>query len=130
MVLTTDQASAIRAALNAEQAQILADLAGLNTEIDTLSKDQNQGGMATVTALAGDTSDLVEQERDLALIGPLQRRLLEVEQALHRLDTNSYGYCQRCGQAIAPERLEALPFATLCIVCQGEIERRRGSYGR
>ena len=130
MVLTTTQTGEIRAALLADRAQVLADLAGLDAEIDALSKEQNQGGMATVTALAGDTTDLVEQERDLALVQGLRQRLADIDGALGRLDAGIYGRCQGCGQIIAPERLEALPFATLCIACKGRDERRRATLGR
>ena len=41
----------------------------------------------------------------------------EVEKALARLDAGSYGACIECGQAIAEERLAALPAAALCFDC-------------
>ena len=67
----------------------------------------------------------MEQERDLALIGNLQERLRDIDQALERLQAGTYGQCQRCGKAIASERLEARPFATLCIQCKAEDDKRR-----
>lgn len=44
--------------------------------------------------------------------------LREVEAALRRLEEGRYGICQRCGEAIAPARLDALPWATHCLRCQ------------
>src|SRR5437870_8251366 len=47
----------------------------------------------------------------------------EIEGALARIDEGTYGICQRCQNAIAEERLEALPWATLCIDCKRKQER-------
>lgn len=41
--------------------------------------------------------------------------LLEIEAALGRIEAGTYGTCERCGGEIAPERLEAHPWAALCI---------------
>ncbi|HZE37058.1 MAG TPA: TraR/DksA family transcriptional regulator [Candidatus Eisenbacteria bacterium] len=51
------------------------------------------------------------------------RRLLkEVGSALQKLEEGNFGDCERCGEAIAEKRLEALPFARYCIECQRAIE--------
>ncbi|MBX3155265.1 MAG: TraR/DksA family transcriptional regulator [Deltaproteobacteria bacterium] len=54
------------------------------------------------------------------------RALLEVVQALRRLDTGDYGVCVTCGEDIAPARLDALPTAATCIECAtiGDRDRR------
>lgn len=46
-----------------------------------------------------------------------QQSIREITQALRRLEEGTYGQCDRCGEAIAPARLEALPEATQCINC-------------
>lgn len=46
-----------------------------------------------------------------------QQSIREITQALRRLEDGTYGQCERCGEAIAPARLEALPEATRCINC-------------
>lgn len=52
-----------------------------------------------------------------------QRVLLDrVEAALDRIDAGGYGVCRRCGRTIDPERLEAVPWAELCVDCQRESE--------
>ena len=43
-----------------------------------------------------------------------------VETALRLLDEGEYGICQDCGAEINPKRLEAIPWTTLCVYCQGE----------
>src|SRR5438128_11954927 len=60
-------------------------------------------------------------------LGNGDRRLLrDVVSALQRIDDGNFGSCERCGEAIAEKRLEALPFARYCIDCQrdGEEEER------
>ena len=47
----------------------------------------------------------------------------EIDGALARIDEGTYGTCQRCGDSIAEERLEALPWAMLCIDCKRKQER-------
>lgn len=53
----------------------------------------------------------------VALDGELNREIRQIEQALRRIDDGTYGSCARCGAAIAPARLRALPDASLCIDC-------------
>ena len=46
----------------------------------------------------------------------------EVRDALERIDQGTYGTCENCGQMIASERLEALPYVRFCVTCAAEIE--------
>jgi DnaK suppressor protein len=54
----------------------------------------------------------------LTMVKSLRDTLREVQDALRRMDAGTYGVCQRCGQPIAEERLEALPATRLCIACK------------
>ena len=56
-------------------------------------------------------------ERNLARRERATGKLRELEAVLQRIGEGTYGVCEACGQAIEPERLEALPTATLCIAC-------------
>src|ERR1700710_1466776 len=49
--------------------------------------------------------------------------LLQIENALRRMDEGSYGRCANCGQNIAPARLDALPWAHFCVDCQELAEK-------
>ena len=62
------------------------------------------------------------KKKGVALTANVDGQLAQIEEALSRLDDGSYGTCQRCGKAITEARLEALPFATLCIDCQAYVE--------
>ncbi len=52
-----------------------------------------------------------------------RQRLLQIEEAIRRLDDGVYGRCGNCGGPINPLRLEAVPWARFCIDCQELVER-------
>jgi RNA polymerase-binding transcription factor DksA len=53
-----------------------------------------------------------------ALMTAAATALTDIDAALHRIDEGCFGLCQICGSAIAVDRLEALPMASLCMFCQ------------
>ena len=59
----------------------------------------------------------IERGRVLALALNAANRIEQVDAALRRIDSGSYGQCEQCHQPIAPARLEAVPEATRCIGC-------------
>jgi DnaK suppressor protein len=65
--------------------------------------------------LADTASETYERELDEGLEEDAQQQLREVEAALQRIDNGSYGTCSACGKQIPVERLEAVPWTTLCI---------------
>jgi len=77
----------------------------------------------TYGSQAAAASQVFEQQRDLALREKDQLHFEAVEAALARLDAGTFGTCIRCGRPIAPERLEALPWAAHCIDCQRIVGR-------
>ena len=104
-----------RAALLAERAQVLAELAGIEVE---------GPGQMTYGSQAAAATHVFEQQRDLALRDRNEQHLAAVDAALARLEAGTYGMCESCGKPIAPERLEALPSAALCIDCRRSARRR------
>jgi DnaK suppressor protein len=66
--------------------------------------------------------DLQETDVDQAILDNERTLLTEVQQALARIENGTYGICSNCGQPIPEKRLEALPWATLCLVCEPELE--------
>lgn len=67
--------------------------------------------------------DMVEREDELSLLRNQQRLLERVELAVKRLDEGTYGLCSECGQPIAQQRLQALPWATRDIACEEKREK-------
>jgi RNA polymerase-binding transcription factor DksA len=74
--------------------------------------DNHLGDMATAT---------FDRELDEGLGERAQQTLGDVERALAKIEDGSYGTCEVCGKQIAPERLQAIPWARLCI----DDQRRR-----
>ena len=107
--MTDVQLGDLRAMLEAERADLLAQLAELGVgggAGDALTYDANFADSSQVTAEKGETE---------ALAATLQETLTAVDAALHRMDKGTYGLCERCHNPIAPARLEAMPSATRCI---------------
>ena len=72
---------------------------------------------------ADDADALSDNERNQAIIEAERETLAQINAALQRLDEGKYGICVRCGKVIPPRRLEAVPYATLCIEDQALAER-------
>ena len=65
-----------------------------------------------------------ERARALSVLRALRSNLGWVERALRKMDLGTYGPCESCGTAISDERLDALPWAVLCIACKAKGEGR------
>lgn len=59
-----------------------------------------------------------EREMDQAILRDLHSLLRRIERAIEKVESGSYGTCDRCGGSISSERLQALPSACLCLSCQ------------
>lgn len=75
-----------------------------------------------VDAEEGDP-DLIEREKNVALVSQLEGRVSRVQRALRQIEKGKYGICERCGQEIPTERLEVRPDVTYCVTCQAEVEK-------
>jgi DnaK suppressor protein len=65
--------------------------------------------------LADTASETYERELDEGLEEDARDRLRQVDEALARIEDGTYGTCSVCGKEIPVERLEAVPWTTLCI---------------
>lgn len=65
-------------------------------------------------------------DETIALLHHEQTELAATRQALERIESGEYGYCEECGDAIGVARLEVLPEAHLCVGCQDMLEHRKG----
>jgi DnaK suppressor protein len=72
--------------------------------------------------MADDATEAFEQAKELALHQNAKQLLTQVTVALERFDQGTYGICERCNAEIDPARLEALPYATLCLHCQQRLK--------
>lgn len=100
-------AEATRATLLAERDHLLA----------SLDEPIEGPGQMTYGSQAAAATHVFEQQRDLALRDHERAQLALVEEALARLDDGTYETCRSCGNPIAVDRLEAIPWAATCIEC-------------
>jgi DnaK suppressor protein len=105
--------TALRAALMTERVRLHAEI----------GEAIQAPGQMTYGSQAAAATQVFEQQRDLALRDRASQQLELVEAALARLEAGTFGACLRCGKAIAPARLEALPWAAHCIECQAIVDR-------
>jgi hypothetical protein len=75
-------------------------------------------------------SDAYEQEFTLSLMANEEGTLEQVEEALGRIRSKTYGICEDCDGVISKKRLEAIPFASLCIRCAEKLEDGNSSRPR
>jgi DnaK suppressor protein len=83
-------------------------------ELVSSSADNHMGDTATET---------FDRQMGVTLEENAETVLAAIEAALQRIEEGTYGTCTRCGGEIGHERLEALPYAELCIECKRTAER-------
>jgi RNA polymerase-binding protein DksA len=86
----------------------------LEDESEERRLDPHRAETATITR---------DRELDYTLEENATKALQAIDTALERIGEGTYGTCRRCGRPIDPERLEAIPWATLCIEDQRKDER-------
>jgi DnaK suppressor protein len=93
---------------------------------DIVEDDTEDGELSSAAGdqhLADHASEMVGREVDVSLEENAELIVREIDLALARIDTGTYGTCVRCGNPIPEERLTAVPYATLCVACKREEER-------
>ena len=93
---------------------------------DIVSGDEDDGELSSAAGdqhLADHASEMLDREVDESLEENAEQLVHEIDVAVARIDAGTYGICARCGQPIPEDRLEAVPYATLCLDCK-RIEER------
>ena len=72
-------------------------------------------------------SDAYDRDFALSVLAKEQDALYEIEQALRRIQSGSYGICEMSNRKIPQARLEAIPFARLTVECQAQWEKEYGN---
>ena len=113
--------------MNAERfRELLLDERRRVTEAIEYLHAENAGSMdeeIPETGMADTATVTVDRELDYSLEENSAHVLREIEAALGRIDKGTFGTCARCGKPIGEERLEAMPYVTLCIECKRLEER-------
>jgi DnaK suppressor protein len=86
--------------------------------------DSDDAAIDVERGFADSAHSTAERARLLSVMKALRSNQRWVDRALTKMDLGTYGTCERCGNAIGIERLEALPWAILCIDCKQKGEGR------
>jgi len=113
-----------RAALLEERERVTSAIASLQAdhpgsiddEVEEISSVSDNHVAETATAT-------LDREIDYTLEENSAHVLEEIDAALGRIDAGTYGTCTNCGEEIPQARLEAYPWASLCIDCKRKLER-------
>ena len=90
-------------------------------EADAFSTD---GDRLSVDNPADIGSESFAQEFSLELLQRDEQTLVEIDEALERVKTGTFGLCEGCSEVIPRARLNAVPHARYCVDCQRKTERR------
>ena len=108
----------LRADLEEQRANLRKEILdqGGDPDSDEVEIDVERG-------FADSAHSTAERSRVISVVRALRSNLRWVDRALGKMNHGGYGTCERCGNEIPPERLEALPWAILCISCKQAGER-------
>jgi DnaK suppressor protein len=114
-----EEQEGVRAALVEKAAEVDAEMAELLEQPDVTDTIQYGKRAGDANASAADRASRVAAAESLAALRE------EIDTALARLDAGTYGTCEVCGEAIAPARLEALPWTASCVRCAAQHATHR-----
>lgn len=121
MSIDTDR---FRSLLEEERARVQGTIKHLHDDHDeSLAEETEELSTANDNHMADLAGATYDRELDYSLEENSEQILGEIDAALKRVDDGTYGTCTNCGREIAEERLEARPWASLCIDCARDAER-------
>jgi len=111
--------------------RLLALRARLRGDVDQMadaalnkSRSEANGDLSSMPIHMADIgSDNFEQEFTLSLMQTEEGTLGQIETSLERIEEGLYGMCDECGARIPKARLNAIPYATLCVKCASQQEQ-------
>jgi len=101
-----------------QKEEIMNMLLSESDEFKGLVKEMDPKDLADIAA------DDIDRNTLDALGAQESRRLRLIDSALSRVKNGRYGMCMRCNKKIPTARLEAIPYALMCIECQSSDERK------
>jgi RNA polymerase-binding protein DksA len=121
MSIDTDR---FRTLLLEERERVQSAIANLRDDHPgSLDEEVEEIAATSDNHLAETATATLDREIDYTLEENSGQVLAEIDAALQRIEDGTYGTCTSCGREIAPERLEAYPWASLCIDCKRQSER-------
>jgi RNA polymerase-binding protein DksA len=110
------------------RADLLAEVTDMGLEYDRsiadLEEIQASGGSGAGDDQADTGAATFEREQELSIAANRRDLIDQMQRAIQRIDSGTYGLCERCGNTIPKARLQAFPAATLDVACKQREERR------
>jgi RNA polymerase-binding protein DksA len=104
--------------LNTLKAEIIANLVAGSEDFKKIVEGMDPKDMADIA------SDDIDRKMIEAIGSQELKRLKLIDSALTRIQQGKYGLCVKCGKRIPQDRLQAIPYALMCIECKNAEERR------
>jgi len=108
----------MKSSLSELKAEIISNLIASNEDFKEIVEGMDPKDMADIA------SDDIDRKMIEALGSQELKRLKLIDSALTRIEQGKYGLCMKCGKRIPLDRLEAIPYALMCIDCKIVDERR------
>jgi RNA polymerase-binding protein DksA len=110
--------------LLAERAKILKEMGHLENTVLKVNQRDSAGDLSGYSFHMADVgTDAMEREKAFLFASNEGALLREIDEALRKIYRGEYGVCENCGGPIARARLEAMPYARLCLACKENEER-------
>lgn len=97
--------------------QLLSLRKDYTQRIDAIQEDTHHKNEPVEKDFAEQATQSENDDVLAALDDEAQRMIMQIDAALSRIEQGTYGICKACGEPISNERLQALPYITLCIDC-------------
>lgn len=108
--------------LLAERERLHSELRAIDADLIRLGQSQADDGASVGNHMADEGGNVQEADADLAVRGNVEQVLAEIENALKKIESGTYGFCEDTGEPIAQARLEALPYARYTVKAQEKRE--------
>ncbi len=115
-----DKYKKLQAQLESEHKRLTEELENVHTSASS-SEERREG--SPFGKREEEATETLELEKRLALENRIRQEISGIEHALDKYEKGTYGMCDNCGKPIAPERLEVLPQASLCVNCKALLAK-------
>ncbi|MFL0807386.1 MAG: TraR/DksA family transcriptional regulator [Oceanobacter sp.] len=109
--------------MNVIKDHLVNRLAELEARADRAERHANHRDEAVSADFAEQATERENDDVLHTISHEARAEIIQLRHALDQLEAGSYGECESCGAAIAPERMAALPGTTLCVECAGKQEQ-------
>lgn len=108
-----------------ERDRLATFLGKLESSVLKRTQRESSGDLSAYSIHMADLgTDAIERENDLQVASAEARLLVEINEAIGRIEDGTYGTCESCGKPIDHNRLEVVPQARYCLKCQEQADRR------